>query len=91
MISFLTLFVLSFAGWTIAVLATKGEHSEVIKAELGNILETVKMFGSSFMNLLRILIKASFSSDSAKEIEEKKDNLVSFVGNEDKNEETKAA
>tara|TARA_Y100001968_G_C19301544_1_gene689346 strand:- start:39 stop:314 length:276 start_codon:yes stop_codon:yes gene_type:complete len=91
MITALALFVFALAGWTIATLVAKGEHTEAIKDELGNMFETLKLFGSSIKSLIQILIKSTFSDNSIPRIEEKKDNVVSIADNEEKPEESKAA
>ncbi len=91
MMTFLFLFVLILSGWTIGTLLTKDDYKVSIKNELDNILESTKLLGTSIKNLIQILIKSSFLSSGAKKIEDKKDNLVSIVDNDDKKEEAKAA
>ena len=62
----LSLFFLALTGWTITTYFVREDSQKGIKDELKNMLNIFKMFFISIKNLILILAKQSFSSDSSK-------------------------
>ena len=62
----LSLFFLALTGWTITTYLVREDSQKGIKDELKNMLNIFKMFFISIKNLILILAKQSFSSDSSK-------------------------
>ena len=62
----LSLFFLTLTGWTITTYFVGEDSQKGIKDELKNMLNIFKMFFISIKNLILILAKQSFSSDSSK-------------------------
>ena len=62
----LSLFFLALTGWTITTYFVREDSQKGIKDELKNMLNISKMFFISIKNLILILAKQSFSSDSSK-------------------------
>ena len=63
---FLSLFFLALTGWTITTYFVREDSQKGIKDELKNMLNIFKIFFISIKNLIIILAKQSFSSDSSK-------------------------
>ena len=61
----LSLFFLALTGWTIATYFVREDSQKDIKDELKNLFDNFKMFFISLKNLILILAKQSFSSDSS--------------------------
>ena len=61
----LSLFFLALTGWTITTYFVREDSQKRIKDELKNMLNISKMFFISIKNLILILAKQSFSSDSS--------------------------
>ena len=61
----LSLFFLALTGWTITTYFVREDSQKGIKDELKNLLNIFKMFFISLKNLILILAKQSFSSDSS--------------------------
>ena len=61
----LALFFLALTGWTITTYFVREDSQKDIKDELKNLLNNFKMFFISLRNLILILAKQSFSSDSS--------------------------
>ena len=62
----LSLFFLALTGWTITTYFVREDSQKGIKDELKNMLNIFKIFFISIKNLILILAKQSFSSDSSK-------------------------
>ena len=62
----LSLFFLALTGWTITTYFVREDSQKGIKDELKNMLNIFKIFFISIKNLILILTKQSFSSDSSK-------------------------
>ena len=62
----LSLFFLALTGWTITTYFVREDSQKGIKDELKNMLNIFKIFFISIKNLIIILAKQSFSSDSSK-------------------------
>ncbi len=62
----LSLCLLALTGWTITTYFVREDSQKGIKDELKNMLNISKMFFISIKNLILILAKQSFSSDSSK-------------------------
>ena len=62
----LSLFFLALTGWTIVTYFVREDSQKGIKDELKNMLNIFKIFFISIKNLILILAKQSFSSDSSK-------------------------
>ena len=62
----LSLFFLALTGWTITTYFVREDSKKGIKDELKNMLNIFKIFFISIKNLILILTKQSFSSDSSK-------------------------
>ena len=62
----LSLFFLTLTGWTITTYFVGEDSQKGIKDELKNMFNIFKMFFISIKNLILILAKQSFSSDSSK-------------------------
>ena len=62
----LSLFFLALTGWTITTYFVREDSQKSIKDELKNMLNIFKMVFISLKNLILILAKQSFSSDSSK-------------------------
>ena len=60
-----SLFFLALTGWTITTYFVKEDSQKDIKDELQNLFNNFKMFFISIKNLILILAKQSFSSDSS--------------------------
>ena len=61
----LSLFFLALTGWTITTYFVREDSQKDIKDELKNLFNNLKMFFISLKNLILILAKQSFSSDSS--------------------------
>ena len=80
---FFSLFIVSLTVWTLTTFVTKDDSQKIIKEELENIFKITKMLLLSIENLIQILIKASFSSNSYESTPEKPngvdEQLLKFV------------
>ena len=79
----LSLFFLALTGWTITTYFVREDSQKGIKDELKNMLNIFKIFFISIKNLIIILAKESFSSDSSEidptKSNELKENPLSLV------------
>ena len=79
----LSLFFLALTGWTITTYLVREDSQKGIKDELKNMLNIFKIFFISIKNLILILAKQSFSSDSSKinptQSNELKENPLSLI------------
>ncbi len=87
---FFTLFIIGLTGWTLTTFVSKDDSQEAIKGELENMFDITKRLLLSIKNLIQILIRASFSSNSDKTtgVDEQLLNLVPSISD---NQEDKAA
>tara|TARA_B100000700_G_scaffold326097_1_gene436679 strand:+ start:2038 stop:2313 length:276 start_codon:yes stop_codon:yes gene_type:complete len=79
MVTIVFFLVLGLSGWTISTLMSKGKHQEDIKAELGNIFESLKYLSSSITSLVKLLMKDSISSAKEDDFGSMKANVIDLL------------
>ena len=92
---FFSLIIFGLTGWTLTTFVSKDDSQKVIKGELENIFEITKRLLLSIKSLIKILTKASFSSNADKTTSAKAtevdEQLLKFVPSISDNQEDKAA
>ncbi|WP_320674077.1 hypothetical protein [Prochlorococcus sp. MIT 1341] len=62
-----SLFLIGLTGWTVTTYFVRKDSQKFIKEELKNLSDIFKMFFVSLKSLIKVLAKASFSSDSSED------------------------